>query len=672
MNSFRPRKLTVSLLFLFVLAIATLGQNQKWQPVSPGELQMKAPLVEPDADAEAILWDVRVSDEENGSTLETVLNHYVKIKIFNDRGREAFSKIDIQYGKIEGLGPNIRIRDIAARTTKPDGSVVELKDTDIFERDIEKSHGVKLKAKSFAVPGIEPGAVIEYRWKEIRGAVSYYQRLYFAREIPVELVRYHIKPLQHPTLGMSGQPFNIKNTPFTKEKDGFYLTTASNVPSYQEEPSMPPEYEVRPWMLLYYTKDSKIEPEKFWKDYGKGEYEDHKPATKVSDDVRQAANEAVGTESDPDKKVERIFAYVRAKIKYVYDDAYNLTEEQLKKVKENKNPTDTLKRGQGDRHDINMLFLAMTSAAGFDSRVVKLPLRSDSYFRKWFTDDYFMRTENIGVKIGENWKFFDPSSRYTPYGMLQWSEEGEIALISDSKEPIWATTPLSPASKSMEKRTGTFKILDDGSIEGTVRMEFTGHLAAYHKEYNDDDTPQQREETLKNIVKFNILGSAEVSDISIENVTDPDKPFIYTFKLRVPGYASRTGKRIFLQPNIFERNAKPMFEKSSRRYGIYFDFPYSERDEITIELPDGFELESPDVPPVIKDPNGIGIDEIKMAVTADKKKLIYRRNFSFGNGGNILFDQPAYPALKGLFEAFYQANAHAITLKQSSTTASTK
>ncbi len=75
---------------------------------------------------------------------------------------------------------------------------------------------------------------------------------------------------------------------------------------------------------------------------------------------------------------------------------------------------------------------------------------------------------------------------------------------------------------------------------------------------------------------------------------------------------------------------------------------------------------------MIKDNSGIGVDDIKMYVTADKKTLKYVRDFSFGNGGKLSFDKNVYPALKALFEAFYKANSHAITLRQAATTATAK
>src|SRR5215203_3055804 len=208
------RHACIVICFCLSLIAQAAAQIQERQPVTPEELLAKTPTVEADADAEALLWDVYVDDQDTGGTLQTVLSHYVKVKIFNERGREAFSKIDIPFGRIEGVGVNVRIRDIAARTTKPDGSMAVLKDSDVFERDLVMGGGTKLKAKSFVVPGVEPGAVIEYRWREIRGAVTYHQRLYFAREIPVRLVKYHIKPIDHPEYGLGGQPFNVVNTPF--------------------------------------------------------------------------------------------------------------------------------------------------------------------------------------------------------------------------------------------------------------------------------------------------------------------------------------------------------------------------------------------------------------------------------------------------------------------------
>src|SRR6185503_13738175 len=370
--------------FGFIFPAAVFADE--WRPVDPADLAMKEPKVEKDADAEAIFWEVRLSDDVEGGDGRTVLRHYVRIKVFNERGRESQSKIDIPFLS------SWKIEDIAARTIKPDGSIVELKKADILERTIEKLSGLKIKAKSFAMPGVEAGAIIEYRWKETRD-LGFYVRLYFQRDVPVQFVKYYIKPLSFPGFeyGMRAQTFNGAINPFVKEKDGFYSVTMSNVPAFREEPRMPPEDAVRPWMLVFYSKESDVKGEKFWQEFGKQTFEENKSRMKVNEDVKIASEAAIAGATTPEEKLQKIFEFCRSKIKNTNDDASGLTADDRAKLKENKSPSDTLKRGMGTGRDIDMLFAAMAIAAGFDARVVRLSDRSDTFFDKSFADDYFIQ-----------------------------------------------------------------------------------------------------------------------------------------------------------------------------------------------------------------------------------------------------------------------------------------
>jgi Domain of Unknown Function with PDB structure (DUF3857)/Transglutaminase-like superfamily len=655
-------KVLLAISVFFLVPLSALADD--WRPVDPADLSLKAPVVEKDADAEAILWEVRVADEVQGDTPRTVLNHYVKIKIFTERGRETQSKIDIPYLD------NWSVKDIAARTIKPDGTITEIKKEDIFERVIVKESGRKIKAKSFALPGVEPGSIIEYRWKEMRNdRLANYIRLYFQRDVPVQMVRYFIKPLSLPGFpyGMRIQPFHSQPTPFVKEKNGFYSTSMANVPAFREEPRMPPEDTVRPWMLVYYSEDRKLDGEKFWKDFGKTAYEKSKPYIKVSDDVRQTATATMGDATDPEQKIEKLFEFCRAKIKNVNDDASGMTSEEVAKLKENKTPSDTLKRGMGTGADIDMLFAALASAAGFDARIVNLSDRSDNFFDKGFADDYFIQTFDVAVKVGDKWKFYDPASTYVPFGMLRWQEEDQDALLADPKEPVWIRTPLSSPEKSKLKRSAKLRLTEDGTIEGDVEIEYYGHLAVERKEWDDDDSPAQREETLKKSIKAR-MSTAEITNITIENVTDPVKPYVYKFHISVPGYAQRTGKRLFIQPAFFQFGSSPVFTTSSRQHSIYFSYPWSEDDQVLIDLPAGFALDSAESPAPLASPP---ITEYKpsAAITSDKKTLVYKRSFYFGGGDSILFPASGYGQLKTYFDEVHKQDGHIITLKQTAATA---
>ena len=168
------------------------------------------------------------------------------------------------------------------------------------------------------------------------------------------------------------------------------------------------------------------------------------------------------------------------------------------------------------------------------------------------------------------------------------------------------------------------------------------------------------------------MSTAELSDIKIENVADPIKPFVYEYHVSVPGYAQRTGKRIFLQPAFFEHGIGPLFSGSERKHEIYFHYPWLEQDEVTIELPAGYALDNPDAPAPISVAGGVTEYKPTIGVSRDGKTLIYKRSFFFGGGESVLFPVTTYGTLKTLFDAINREDNHTITLKQTEGTAVAK
>ena len=265
-------------------------------------------------------------------------SHYVRVKIFTERGREKFSKFDIPFTK------GRKIENVAARVIKSDGSIVELQPGDIFERDIVTVRKIKIKAKSFAVPGIEPGVIVEYQYEEaIKNDSVSGERLTFQSDIPMQKVTYLVRPYQGTNL--SFKAYNMPEVNFSEDKSnkGFYKGTLVNVPSLKEEPYMPPDDEVKKWVYLRYESLGTLLQ---WNFISNGYSEFLKKVSKPNKEVKQKSSELTAGISSEEEKLRKIYEFVQRDIRNLSFDR-SLTEEQRENIKV-KDADDALKNRAGE------------------------------------------------------------------------------------------------------------------------------------------------------------------------------------------------------------------------------------------------------------------------------------------------------------------------------------
>jgi hypothetical protein len=123
-----------------------------FQPVSQDELKM---AIEPKAPgAPAIILFRRVDRDDK----EAHQDEYVRIKILTDEGRK-YADVEIPYWK-----GSLKITNFHARTIKPDGSITNFEGKP-FDKTIVKARGVKILAKTFAMPEVSTGSIIEYGYR---------------------------------------------------------------------------------------------------------------------------------------------------------------------------------------------------------------------------------------------------------------------------------------------------------------------------------------------------------------------------------------------------------------------------------------------------------------------------------------------------------------------------
>ncbi|MCC6538599.1 MAG: hypothetical protein IT162_13670 [Bryobacterales bacterium] len=301
------------------------------------------------------------------------------------------------------------------------------------------------------------------------------------------------------------------------------------------------------------------------------------------------------------------------------------------------------------------------NAAGFEAHKAMVADRSRKFFVPQMMSARFLHTYNVAVKFPDGWKFYDPATRHLPKGMLRWQEEATAALITHDKDPVLVTTPLSPPERTRITRRADLELQADGTVEGTLRIGYTGHLATDRRTDIDGDTEEERRENVKQELAGMFEG-AEITEVKVENVNNVDMPLVYAAKVRLPGYAQRTGKRLFLQPAFFHKSSTPRFAASERQWDIQFDYPWSEADRVTILLPEGLELDQPTSPHSFKIGEA-GEYKAGVALSEDRKQLFYTRQFDWGRQEQIIFPVKGYPVIKKAFDFINEQDTHAVALK---------
>ena len=633
-------------------ATAGVARAADWPVIPAAETALKAPRIDPQADAEALLWDVRLTDSDERDELSTILQHHVRIKVFSDRGREAHGTVELIYT------PSRRVRDIEGRTVAPNGTVTELRSQDVFDRDIIRASGFKVRVKSFAMPAIVPGAIIEYRWREIRDdSVANYLELPFQRGIPTHLVRYHIRPLAVRDLGfqMRTEWYNFEKEPERlKEENGYTIFQVRDVPAMKDEPLMPPELAVKPWMLVFYADlaDMNKTPEKFWLDYAKSTNNGLKGYIKASNELRQAASELSKKGTEP-VTIERLVAFARERIK----------TDGPGRRKDTKTVSDALKRGTGGPEDWTLLVAALAPLVGLDTHLALLPDRSEFFSAPSMRQPHFISHLAIGLQTGNGWRFVDPASEHAKDGLLGWQYDGQYALILDDKTPEFVAVPVSSQQLTSTKRTVALKLLDSGALEGEVTLAYTGHLAIRNRERDDDSTPAEREQRLKDDLLKRWPGAA-ISNVRFEQLEDPQQPYVIRFAVAFPNYAQKTGTRLFVQPALLQRGLDPTFTQAARTHRVVFPFGWIEEDTVTIDVPAGYELEPGEPVRATFVAGGAAAFNAKVSFDAKAHRVSFSRGFSVGGFDKLFWDPKDYPALKAFYDQVRREDDYTLSLRR--------
>jgi len=540
--------------------------------------------------APAVILYRQVDRDDNGRTSHE--DNYIRIKILTEEGRKN-ANVEIPF--LKGGNDVIHIR---ARSTRPDGSVAEF-DGKVFEQSIVKARGLKYLAKTFTLPDVQVGGVIEYSYTyDFKEYALYDSHWILSQDLFTKAAKFSLKPFA----ANYNNAFAVRWTwhdlpPGTAQpelgSDHFVRLEAHNIPAFQIEDFMPPENDLKSRVDFIYSDEGfESDADKYWKKVGRklnGRVESFVGKRKA---MEEAVAQIVSPNDPPEAKLRKIYD----RVQQMRNTSYELqkTEQEEKRVKEKEpvNVEEVWKRGYARGTDLTWLFLGLVRAAGFEAYGVYVSDRQNYFFTPAMMDRARLDANVVLVKLNGKEIYFDPGALFTPFALLEWSETGVAGLRLDKDGGTWIRSTLPQSSESRTERKAELKLSDTGDLEGKLTVTFSGLEGMSRRVEQLHTDEAERKKYLEDRVKEYIPAAAEVELTNQPDWKTSSQPLVAEFSVKIPGWVSGAGRRALLPVGIFSAPEKHIFEHTQRVHPIYFQFPFEKVDDVTIELPTNWQVQN--------------------------------------------------------------------------------
>jgi hypothetical protein len=425
-------------------------------------------------------------------------------------------------------------------------------------------------------------------------------------------------------------------------KYGVYQMQAENIVAFEKEGYMPPEADFKPRVIFFYLGSGSNTADRFWLTQAASLNSSVEHFVSVKREIADAATQAIGNATDPEKKLRKLYERAQQVRNLTYERDRTQQEQKKENIRPNQNAVDVLDRGYGSRNDITKLFVALARSAGFNATVVAVSNRRDHFFERNLLAKRQLDAQLALVNVNGNDMYLDPGTKFCPYGLVRWIYTSTAALKPDKKTLTFDRVPPSRPADAVTHRTGDLTLSSDGTLTGQLNVEFKGYEALELRLDALDTDEAGRKQQLEDTITALLPPGAGAKLVSATGWTGTEEPLVATYKIELPNFASIAGKRVLMPSFLFEVKQLDAFKNSERKYPVYFTYPYAELDNLNIELPAGYKIESIPTKQTVSEP----FADYKTVAQPNGTKLNLQRALVIGG---IFFPTDRYPALKEFF-----------------------
>ena len=184
--------------------------------------------------------------------------------------------------------------------------------------------------------------------------------------------------------------------------------------------------------------------------------------------------------------------------------------------------------------------------------------------------------------------FLECTSQSNPFGFTAgFTDDRDVLLVKPDGGEI-VHTKVYGADDSVQNTYAMVELNDTGSFSADITISTTGYQYNLHEGIENETTKNQK-------LYYKDYWS-HINDLSVNAVEITNDKDAIVFKEQVElstgNYASKSGPRLILQPNFFNRVTKIPQRYSERRLDFKIDRSFKDTDEFIINLPSTLKIEA--------------------------------------------------------------------------------
>ena len=675
---------------LWIVGSARQAAAQEWPPITDEEKALKDCPQQPGAPA------VFLNREETTSQEKWTTTYFYRLKILTPAGRE---RANIEIPAYKGW---TKITGLNARVVRPDGVSVPFTGQ-VFEKTVLRTGRIKVTVKTFALPDVDVGSIIDYRYtivpdndksssrgqetledlfgntgKPQEGGIATDEGVLFLPvdtwEIQTDLFTRRAKFSYEPwiRLGTALAEWSRRQVMLawvTRWLGGTQPTgdnlrvelELKNIPAFEPEEFMPPESSQRMEVRLFYVAVAAATPDEYWREESRNWQRGVEKFMSKAGTAAEIAKRTVAGLDDPAAKIRALYERAQKIKDLSYDRTMTSRKRKELGIKDNHSVADVLKNDYGLRSDITRTFAALAVAAGLPARVVRVATRDDKLFELNLCNLYSQfDTELAVVQVDGMDRFYDPATPYCPPGLVPW-DCSSTTLLDPTKDPpsVLRTpvkTPAGTPEQALTRREIVLRLDAEGNLAGTVKVHFAGQEGlGVRLEHLYDDTIEVKKDLEAELSDL-LPAGAKVTLQKVENLRNSADEVLADFDVSLPGLATSAGDRTLLPVSPLLGLKQHPFRHAQRKYPVSFPYPYRASDDIIITLPDRMKVETVPAP---RSESGDGFDYSLACTVENGTTLHVQRDFRLKKCDFLVF---YYGEVRAFFDRVRAADEEQVVL----------